>query len=92
MHGVVTLSVVKLGFLKLLELALKSNRELTSPVGCPQGHDIFMATMLNGAAVMDGALLLIAGNETCPQPQVNTTFRSLSIAISRIIRGIFFFS
>lgn len=30
-------------------------------VDCP-GHDILMATMLNGAAVMDAALLLIAGN------------------------------
>lgn len=30
-----------------------------------------MATMLNGAAVMDAALLLIAGNETCPQPQTS---------------------
>ena len=38
-------------------------------VDCP-GHDILMATMLNGAAVMDGALLLIASNESCPQPQV----------------------
>lgn len=28
-----------------------------------------MATMLNGVAVMDSALLLIAGNEQCPQPQ-----------------------
>mmetsp|Transcript_39891 Transcript_39891/g.62225 ORF Transcript_39891/g.62225 Transcript_39891/m.62225 type:complete len:331 (-) Transcript_39891:183-1175(-) len=28
-----------------------------------------MATMLNGAAVMDAALLLVAGNESCPQPQ-----------------------
>ncbi|MBA0615090.1 hypothetical protein Gotri_016145, partial [Gossypium trilobum] len=28
-------------------------------VDCP-GHDILMATMLNGAAIMDGALLLIA--------------------------------
>ncbi|KAJ9691516.1 hypothetical protein PVL29_013635 [Vitis rotundifolia] len=28
-----------------------------------------MATMLNGAAIMDGALLLIAANESCPQPQ-----------------------
>ena len=37
-------------------------------VDCP-GHDILMATMLNGAAVMDAALLLIAGNEPCPQPQ-----------------------
>lgn len=37
-------------------------------VDCP-GHDILMATMLNGAAVMDGALLMIASNEVCPQPQ-----------------------
>lgn len=37
-------------------------------VDCP-GHDTLMATMLNGAAVMDGALLLVAANETCPQPQ-----------------------
>lgn len=36
----------------------------------PPSHDILMATMLNGAAVMDGALLLIAANESCPQPQV----------------------
>ena len=39
-------------------------------VDCP-GHDILMATMLNGAAVMDAALLLVAGNETCPQPQTS---------------------
>lgn len=37
-------------------------------VDCP-GHDILMATMLNGTAVMDSALLLIAANEPCPQPQ-----------------------
>ena len=30
-----------------------------------------MATMLNGAAVMDAAMLLVAGNETCPQPQTS---------------------
>ena len=29
------------------------------------GSDILMATMLNGAAVMDTALLLVAGTETC---------------------------
>jgi translation initiation factor 2 gamma subunit (eIF-2gamma) len=44
-------------------------RRHVSFVDCP-GHDILMATMLNGAAVMDGALLLIAANESCPQPQV----------------------
>ena len=37
-------------------------------VDCP-GHDILMATMLNGASVMDAALLLIASNIQCPQPQ-----------------------
>lgn len=30
-------------------------------VDCP-GHDTLMATMLAGAAVMDAALLLVAGN------------------------------
>ena len=39
-------------------------------VDCP-GHDILMATMLSGAAVMDAALLLIAGNISCPQPQTS---------------------
>ena len=34
-------------------------------VGC-QGHDILMATMLTGAAVMDAALLLISGEMDCP--------------------------
>jgi len=28
-----------------------------------------MATMLAGASVMDASMLLIAANETCPQPQ-----------------------
>jgi translation initiation factor 2 subunit 3 len=37
-------------------------------VDCP-GHDILMATMLNGASVMDAALLLIASNAHCPEPQ-----------------------
>eukprot|EP01115_Flamella_aegyptia_P013448 TRINITY_DN7179_c0_g2_i1.p1 TRINITY_DN7179_c0_g2~~TRINITY_DN7179_c0_g2_i1.p1 ORF type:complete len:348 (+),score=136.77 TRINITY_DN7179_c0_g2_i1:690-1733(+) len=37
-------------------------------VDCP-GHDCLMATMLNGAAVMDSALLLIAANAEVPQPQ-----------------------
>lgn len=37
-------------------------------VDCP-GHELLMATMLNGAAVMDAALLIIAADEGCPQPQ-----------------------
>lgn len=47
-------------------------------VDCP-GHDILMATMLNGAAVMDAALLLIAANETCPQPQTSEHLAAVEI-------------
>jgi translation initiation factor 2 subunit 3 len=38
-----------------------------------------MATMLNGAAVMDAALLLIAGNEPCPQPQTSEHLAAVEI-------------
>jgi len=37
-------------------------------VDCP-GHHSLMVTMLSGAAVMDGALLVIDATKTCPQPQ-----------------------
>ncbi|WOG83397.1 hypothetical protein DCAR_0102572 [Daucus carota subsp. sativus] len=47
-------------------------------VDCP-GHDILMATMLNGAAIMDGALLLIAANESCPQPQTSEHLAAIEI-------------
>ena len=47
-------------------------------VDCP-GHDILMATMLNGAAVMDAALLLIAANESCPQPQTAEHLAAIEI-------------
>jgi len=47
-------------------------------VDCP-GHDILMATMLNGAAVMDAALLLVAGNEQCPQPQTSEHLAAVEI-------------
>ena len=47
-------------------------------VDCP-GHDILMATMINGCAVMDAALLLIAGNEECPQPQTSEHLAAVEI-------------
>jgi translation initiation factor 2 subunit 3 len=53
-------------------------RRHVSFVDCP-GHDILMATMLNGAAVMDGALLLIAANESCPQPQTSEHLAAVEI-------------
>jgi translation initiation factor 2 subunit 3 len=44
------------------------------------GHETLMATMLSGAAMMDGALLLIAANEKCPQPQTKEHLMALKIA------------
>jgi len=39
-----------------------------------------MATMLSGAAIIDGALLLIAANEFCPQPQTREHLMALEIS------------
>lgn len=43
------------------------------------GHEVLMATMLSGAALMDGAILVIAANEPCPQPQTAEHFTALQI-------------
>ncbi|MBR9676205.1 translation initiation factor IF-2 subunit gamma [Candidatus Woesearchaeota archaeon] len=43
------------------------------------GHESLMATMLSGATIMDGALLLIAANEECPQPQTREHLMALQI-------------
>ena len=39
-----------------------------SIVDCP-GHESFMSNMINGSAVMDASVLVIATNEKIPQPQ-----------------------
>lgn len=44
------------------------------------GHETLMATMLSGAAIMDGAILVIAANEQCPQPQTREHLTALEIA------------
>lgn len=43
------------------------------------GHESLMATMLSGSAIIDGALLLIAANEPCPQPQTKEHLVALQI-------------
>ena len=43
------------------------------------GHESLMATMLSGATLMDGALLLIAATEDCPQPQTREHLMALQI-------------
>ncbi len=53
-------------------------RRSVSFVDAP-GHEVLMATMLSGAALMDGALLVIAANEPCPQPQTREHFAALEI-------------
>ena len=44
------------------------------------GHETLMAIMLSSAAIMDGAVLVIAANETCPQPQTREHLTALDIA------------
>ena len=43
------------------------------------GHEALMATMLSGAAIMDGAVLLIAASEPCPQPQTKEHLMALNL-------------
>ncbi len=43
------------------------------------GHEMLMATMLSGAALMDGAVLVIAANEKCPRPQTREHLMALEI-------------
>ncbi len=50
------------------------------------GHETLMATVLSGAALMDGALLVIASNEECPQPQTSEHLTALNIVgINKVI-------
>lgn len=43
------------------------------------GHESLMATMLAGTTIMHGALLLVAANEECPQPQTQEHLQALEI-------------
>ncbi|MDD4300208.1 MAG: translation initiation factor IF-2 subunit gamma [Methanomicrobium sp.] len=50
------------------------------------GHETLMATMLSGSALMDGAMLVIAANEKCPQPQTKEHLMALElVGIKNII-------
>lgn len=43
------------------------------------GHETLMAKMLSGAAIMDAAILIIAANEKCPQPQTREHLSALEV-------------
>jgi len=50
------------------------------------GHEMLMATMLSGAAIIDAAMLIIAANEPCPRPQTKEHLIALQAkGISNII-------
>jgi len=50
------------------------------------GHEALMATMLSGSSLMDGAILVVAANEPCPQPQTLEHFSALNIiGIRRVV-------
>jgi translation initiation factor 2 subunit 3 len=44
------------------------------------GHETLMAIMITGASIMDGALLMVAANETCPQPQTREHLMALNMS------------
>lgn len=63
------------------EYSLKEGKPIRkiSIVDAP-GHESFMATMISGSAVMDCALLVVAADEKCPQPQTVEHLKTLEIA------------
>jgi len=57
----------------------KELERVVSFVDAP-GHETLMAIMITGASIMDGAMLMVAANETCPQPQTREHLMALEIA------------
>ena len=43
------------------------------------GHETLMATVLSGASLMDGAILVIGADEECPQPQTAEHLKALDV-------------
>ncbi len=55
------------------------HKRVVSFVDAP-GHETLMTTMLSGAALMNGAILVIAANEKCPQPRTIEHLMALKFA------------
>ena len=55
------------------------SKRIVSFVDAP-GHETLMTTMLSGAALMNGAVLVIAANEDCPQPRTIEHLMALKFA------------
>ncbi len=73
----------KCGNYTVKEMCLECNEDSVpvrkvSLIDAP-GHESLMATMLSGATIIDGALLLVSANEKCPQPQTKEHLMALQI-------------
>jgi len=64
---------------KCIKCFSKCRAERTVSFVDAPGHETLMATVLSGAALMDGALLIIAANEKCPQPQTREHLMAMEI-------------
>ncbi len=61
------------------------HQRMISIVDAP-GHETLMTTVLSGTSIMDGALLVVAADERCPQPQTREHLTALELTgIKRII-------
>ncbi len=69
---------IKLGY---ADIDIKKNGKIVRRVSLVDspGHETLMAIMISGAAIMDGAMLLIAANELCPQPQTREHLAALKV-------------
>ena len=59
--------------------AIDELQRVVSFVDAP-GHETLMAIMITGASIMDGAMLMVAANEKCPQPQTREHLMALNIS------------
>jgi len=66
---------IRLGYADVL---LEKSGRRVAFVDAP-GHETLMTVMISGAAIMDGAMLVIAANEKCPQPQTYEHLMALDI-------------
>ena len=57
----------------------KELQRVVSFVDAP-GHETLMAIMITGASIMDGAMLMVAANEKCPQPQTREHLMALNMS------------
>ncbi len=69
----------KYGISEKCECGAKSKKTRSISFVDAPGHETLMATMLSGSAIVDAALLLVAADEQCPQPQTKEHLMALEM-------------